>query len=71
MTSESNNSNESIKDAQTVAADYLCFCEEIVKTDTAISGSVLVNLVTSHYLVHILQTVLYFTDRHFTDWSVK
>ena len=22
-------------------------------------------------LVHILKTILYFTDRHFTDWSVE
>ena len=31
----------------------------------------LVNLVTSHGLVCISQTVLYFTDRHFTDWLVE
>ena len=31
----------------------------------------LVNLVTSHGLVCISQTVLYSTDRHFTDWLVE
>ena len=30
-----------------------------------------VNLVTSHGLVCISQTVLYSTDRHFTDWLVE
>ena len=30
-----------------------------------------VKLVTSHDLVHIIQTVRYFTDRHIRDWSVK
>ena len=31
----------------------------------------LINLVTSRDLFRISQAILYFSDRHFTEWSVK